>query len=776
MSQQNMLKSDILKILASDISGGRRGDTQPIIPGIISNKDPGNRETFESAKAPKTFFGGKNQPYYALAQEPNPAANPMKPIVPGIISTKNPSKRKTYKSAEQPNINGGSKDPNCLKAEQEVVKFCAKPKAKRAPSAYNLFVKQYFVDNPSATITSAAAAWKRTKSKPGPRPAIKLTSFGDVPPPPSSPPPKKAAPKKAAAKKQKLKIVPLSELKKPSPKKQKLKIVPSKEEKAAAAKASDTTKPSKASSSLTLEDELLSAALDEEFGGALMSSSNKTNNPRKNTAWLTHVAEFRKANPSIKSKDVFREAKKNYKKNSTSDKKSPKKSGGAHCGGELELIQEASSAQPIHEADTHTVPVIDIHQIDVEKEDKAPPPMKKDAPMVQKIMVEKTAGQVPAAPKEDPKKTEDEQNTIMVDIMNSYDEFNKRFEEISNSNASVATKRSQYEHERDRIGKYHESALNYGNVLSADKMKLEERAFRYALETFKIGLQNLADGKPQQRVDFENFDDNATITEIIDKALEFPRGPLDRAKSFYSVPIKDSPIQSFNPVIPALGKMASIYPYGRQMAQKQLSGGKVAKSPKQIIKELTRDMFIRDMMRIYPNKSKKQIINAYDKNKNDIRSIVTDAIVDMIGIRGGADCGVNQYKSGDRCYNKQVRMKDFKSDKFFADQKKEALSRERKDDGNVERPQANPISTPTRDMIDTRVANPLPDPKPQTKREDDFVEKFVKAVSPRESGPFFGTDGTDITDPKHWLDTLGNIFIGTADGVGTIFSALADLF
>ena len=514
-----------------------------------------------------------------------------------------------------------------------------------------------------------------------------------------------------------------------------------------------------------------------------MSSSGKTNNPRKNTAWLTHVAEFRKANPSIKSKDVFREAKKNYKKNSTSDKKnstsvkkSPKKSGGAHCGGELELIQEASSAQPIHEADTPASPVIDIHQIDVEKEDKAPPPMKKDAPMVQKIMVEKTAGQVPAAPKEDPKKTEDEQNTIMVDIMNSYDEFNKRFEEISNSNASVANKRSQYEHERDRIGKYHESALNYGNVLSADKMKLEERAFRYALETFKIGLQNLADGKPQQRVDFENFDDNATITEIIDKALEFPRGPLDRAKSFYSVPIKDSPIQSFNPVIPALGKMASIYPYGRQMAQKQLSGGKVAKSPKQIIKELTRDMFIRDMMRIYPNKSKKQIIEAYDKNKNDIRSIVTDAIVDMIGIRGGADCGVNQYKSGDRCYNKQVRMKDFKSDKFFADQKKEALSRERKDDGNVERPQANPIATPTRDMIDTRVANPLPNPKPQTKREDDFVEKFVKAVSPRESGPFFGTDGTDITDPKHWLDTLGNIFIGTADGVGTIFSALADLF
>ena len=187
-------------------------------------------------------------------------------------------------------------------------------------------------------------------------------------------------------------------------------------------------------------------------------------------------------------------------------------------------------------------------------------------------------------------------------------------------------------------------------------------------------------------------------------------------------------------------------------------------------------MFIRDMMRIFPNKSKKQIINAYDKNKNDIRSIVTDAIVDMIGIRGGADCGVNQYKSGDRCYDKQVRMKDFNRDKFFADQKKEASSRERKDDGNVERPQANPIATPTRDMIDTRVSNPLPDPKPQTKREDDFAEKFGKAVTPSESGPFFGTDGSDISDPKAWADTLGNIFVGTARGVSSIFDAIGDLF
>ena len=223
MSQKNMLKSDILKILSKDISGGRRGQTTPIIPGIISDKDPNCRPTFENAQTPSTFFGGKNQPYYAMAQEPHPAASAMSPIVPGIIRDKDPSKRKTYKSAEQPNVNGGANDPKCKKAQQEVVKFCAKPKSlrkkadgktKRPPSAYNLFVKKYFAENKSATMKSAAAAWKASKSdKPltlapvAPKAPIKVTSFQPPPPP----------------KKRKLKIVAAT---KPDPvKKRKLKIV-----------------------------------------------------------------------------------------------------------------------------------------------------------------------------------------------------------------------------------------------------------------------------------------------------------------------------------------------------------------------------------------------------------------------------------------------------------------------------------------------------------------------------------------------------------------------
>jgi hypothetical protein len=190
--QPKMLKQDILKILAKDVSGG-------------SNTRP----PFEDAMRPNTFFGGAgNQPYYPLAQEPNPSANPMSPIVPGIVVLgpgQTSGKRPTYKDAKTPQtfFGGGKK---CKKAKGEAKAVCdeeKKTKKKRPPSAYNIFVKDFFSKNNGATIKSAAAAWKASKSgAPAPpkpaRPTIKLTSFGEVPPPPPPGPP--------PAKKKKLKI------------------------------------------------------------------------------------------------------------------------------------------------------------------------------------------------------------------------------------------------------------------------------------------------------------------------------------------------------------------------------------------------------------------------------------------------------------------------------------------------------------------------------------------------------------------------------------------
>jgi hypothetical protein len=696
--QSKMLKDDILKILAKELSGG-------------SNTRP----AFESAKTPNTFFGGKdvgNQPYYPSAQEPNPAANPASPIVPGIISDKDPSKRPTYKSAKTPQtFFGGAK--KCKKAKAEAKAVCdeeKKIKKKRAPSPYNIFVKDYFSKNKNLgkdRMKMVAAAWKVSKigsPKPAPapkaaKPEIKLTTF-QPPPPPTTPPPAKKGGRVPNAGK-------------PLPKKQ-----------------------------------LQSFAKKEP-------SKPRT---KKNSAWMAHLAEFRKANPSIAAKDMMKAAKQTYKK------------GGAHCGGELVLPSGGAEIKP-------DIKMTEDKHLMADGSLMSGKSHSAESMVIKDLVAAKKAGNVPEAPAKLPEKSEADQKKIMIDIMNSFDVFNKRFEQISNSNSSLAEKRSQYNNERDRLDKYKMSlASTYGDILSDDNKQIVEKAYKYALETYKIGVESLKEGTPQNRVDFENFDDNQTITEIIDKALSVPRTALDRARSFFSVPVKDYPIQTFNPTIPALGKMATIYPYGYQLSTKQIRGGQAKKTPKQMLVQLTKDLFIREMGKKYPEVPTKKIIAAYEKNIGDIRAIVTDMIIDSMEIRGGADCGPGEYASGDRCFKKEARPDTFDRDKFFSDQKREADSKERRDDGFTKQNDAPAITVDSSTKRTADAAMPLPAPKPQDKNEKGFVDKFSASITPPDSGIIFGTDASDITSAKDWVDSLANIFIGTASGVSTIFNALGDLF
>ena len=748
MSQSNMLKEDILKILSKSVSGG-------------SNTRP----TYPSAKEPKTFFGGENQPYYPDAQEPHPSANPMTPIVPSIISNRKPGNRPTYKSAKTPLTFFGGDESECAKAKKLVKEKCAK-KTKRPPSLYNLFIKKYFAENSNPSMKSAAAAWKLSKpsSKVAPkdRPKIALTTFGDVPPPPDTPAPKK---KKLIIKTKKIALKP------PTPFVEDIKATPQKATpKKATPKKKSAPKKAKKPKQLPIEpstpslaDELRSAALDDDSGGnirntgkplpmkQLKSASGKANSTKKNTTWLTHVAEFRKANPSIKNRDVMREAKKTYNKS----------------GGEL-LLTNSGGAEVVvdnNKIETHTMPDGSVMT-------------GKTHSKISELVKQKKAGNVPEAPDKQEKKSDDTQSKIMVDIMNSFDVFNNRFGAISNSSGSLEEKKTQYNTERAKLEKYHEDIIkNYKDSLSSSNMEIATKAYNYAAETYKIGVDNLTAGVPTQRIDFENFDDNATITEIIDKQLAVPRTALDRAKSFYSVPIPRAQISAFNPVIPSLGNMASIYPYGRQQEEKMIMGGRVKKDPKKLITELTKDLFIRDMTKKYPRRSLTQIKSAYKKFKKDIESIMTDAIVDSMKIRGGADCAANQYSSGDKCYNKESRPDNFDRTKFDAEQKRQMASNQRRDDGLVKMP--DPIVTT---KLDTRTrsfanpANPMPSPKPQPKNEKDFVSKFSAAITPPDSGAIFGTDGSNISDPKAWVDTIANIAVGTFKGVESIFDALGSIF
>ena len=733
MSQTKMLKSEILKILAKDVSGG--ANTRP---------------AYESAKSPNVFFGGKDkQPYYPLAQEPAPAANPATPSVPGIISDKDASKRPTYKSAKAPStfFGGGKKCKEAKSAAKSVCEEEKKNKKKRPPSAYNLFIKDFYSKNIGATMKKAAAAWKASQSgTPAPpkptRPTIKLTTF-QSPSPPPSPPPDGRPPAPDAF--EGLKegdfddIMPKKKPKLKIKKRAKLKIKKAATPKKGGRKP-NTGKP-------LPEKQLQSFAKKEP-------SKPRT---KKNSAWMAHLAEFRKNNPQIKSRDMMKAAKQTYKK-----------------AGELVLPSGGAEIKPDIrkiEGDTHTMPDGSV----------MPGKTHADSEKVKDIMEQKKAGQIPIAPEKLPEKSEKDQTQIMVDITNSYDNFNKRFEDISNSAASLENKRSQYNSERDKIDKFHAMTMtNYGDSLSSENKKVEEDAYRYALETYKIGIDSLKAGVPQQRVDFENFDESNTVTEIIDKALAVPRGPMDRARSFYSVPIEDQPIQSFKPVVPALGRMASAYPYGYQMNEKAMRqddiGGGKTKTPKQMLKQITRTMFIRDMSRKYPEVPRKKIVAAFEKYKDDIFSIMTDAILDTMKMRGGQMCGPDEFKSGDRCYKKQARPEKFDRDEFFAEQKRQADAKEKRDDGMV-KPNEAPVVKEERETKRTAdPAMPMHAPKPQNKDEKNFFEKFAAAVTPEESGPIFATDETDLSDPRAWVDSAANIFLGTARGVATIFESLGDIF
>ena len=128
--QSNMLKEDILKILSKSVSGG--SDLAPMYP---------------NSKTPKTFFGGEKpsragdadqmKPYYPMAQEPNPAANPNAPLPTRKLAPgQKASKRPTYKSAKEPLTFFGG-DKKCKKAKTAAKEICAdekKAKKKRAHS------------------------------------------------------------------------------------------------------------------------------------------------------------------------------------------------------------------------------------------------------------------------------------------------------------------------------------------------------------------------------------------------------------------------------------------------------------------------------------------------------------------------------------------------------------------------------------------------------------------------------------------------------------------
>ena len=192
--------------------------------------------------------------------------------------------------------------------------------------------------------------------------------------------------------------------------------------------------------------------------------------------------------------------------------------------------------------------------------------------------------------------------------------------------------------------------------------------------------------------------------------------------------------------------------------------------------EDVKKLFIRDMKRLLPKKTVKKIEEVYEKHKKEIQMFMGDVIMDkMVGgsYHGGAvECGENQYKSGDKCYDKEKRQTGkFDKTKFIEEQKLESKKNIADAPLVAPKPKAPTIVKDTVDDANKNVVV-IPQAKDSEKSEDGFIDKFKTAVTPPERGYIFGTDESDLSDPRAWVDSVASIAVATARGVETVFEAL----
>ena len=367
-----------------------------------------------------------------------------------------------------------------------------------------------------------------------------------------------------------------------------------------------------------------------------------------------------------------------------------------------------------------------------------------------------------------PETSVETQNRILADIISSYDNINKSFQDISNSNLPISNKQQAYEQERIALENYKNSVLaSYGSILTPNRMDYQRKAYQYDNETYKIGLNSLENGLPQNPVNFENFEEEEQASYSIDHGYEPPKTSLDRAESFYArepilVGKKDPAV-----VIPRLGEMASIYPYNED---KLIGGKQYSKEElKSILNKKVKQLFFRDVRKQKPSITDKKLEMVYTKHKKQIQTSATNAIVAFLtrgGCSGGIVCPPDQYSDGDQCYDKTARMDVFNRKDYIDNQTNQSKANALK-----------PVSTPLSVVSGTKPS--VDDPNPPSSSVNDAssgaVEDFVKAITPPDKGIVFGTNMDDVGSLRDWIDTVATIGEKTVDGVVSVFKAL-DIF
>ena len=204
---------------------------------------------------------------------------------------------------------------------------------------------------------------------------------------------------------------------------------------------------------------------------------------RQPTAWDLHLKKVRAENPSIKGKQIMILAKESYNKPSSA---------------------KPSSAKP-------SIKIVDFQEPELnEIEDPFLP---------------------------NPKNNNND--GLMDDIMESFQEFVSQMERVANDNLSKKEKQDLFNNIISKVGlQVYQIQQNYGDVLSIAERQEITNGYKYIEQIFDETFGMLVDGAPEAYIEIEGYEEDKKIDKIILDSLEGENEPLFNQPLSYTDLIK----------------------------------------------------------------------------------------------------------------------------------------------------------------------------------------------------------------------------------------------
>lgn len=610
------------------------------------------------------------------------------------------------------------------------------PKAKKAPSAYNLFVKEFAKTYSGKNLMKEASkAYKASKD-----------SGETLPPPPAE-----FFDKKYVSKLKRLEKQPKS--KKP--------CKPPQTRNPATGRCKNMgAKPKK-------EPKPCKPPQVRNPATGRCKKPKKEVKKRQPTAWDLHLKKVRAENPTVKGKQIMILAKQSYNKPSSAKPSSAK----------------PSSAKP-------SIKIVDFQEPELDDIDD------------------------PFLP--NPKNNNNDE--LMDEILDNFKLFIDQMELVANNEMSKKEKQDLFNNIISKLGLYaFQVNEEYGNQLSIAEREEIKKAYKYVEQTFDDTFGILQDGPPDFYLSLEDFGEGDDIDNIILDALEGPNEPLFNQPLTYEdlVKIPDPPplfkvpertnaseYSYYNPPEYESDSDAEEYKdYGKtdyfytdseyiedavleflnepDEEEEIIKEFEASKAPKKKKKKIPLGLriyqeYLRIFKKEYPDATRKELDDEWKKNKD----YYTDLIMDITDLSGGdltnEDHLFNVFRNmggAMMSYNKMIGGMHCGGAVTL------------KKDGTY----GNKMYKATHPNIGPMVSNmkyqqpEAPSKKAPSMRKNSPVSRIEKSEDRNIPfiTPFLGIKRDErerrLDNAQDWLDTFEDIGKGTFTGLKNVFSLLSPL-